>query len=66
MTVLGTSVLFVATAVAEIMGCYLPYLWLRKGGFPWLLIPGAISLALFAWLHLPDTIDPSGPREGNR
>ena len=50
MTVLGTGVLFVATAVAEIVGCYLPYLWLRKGGSPWLLLPGSISLALFAWL----------------
>lgn len=25
---------FVATAVAEIVGCYLPYLWLRRGGEP--------------------------------
>ena len=24
--------LFVLTAIAEIVGCYLPYLWLRKGG----------------------------------
>jgi len=42
--------LFAATAVAEILGCYLPYLWLRKGGSVWLLLPGAASLALFAWL----------------
>jgi small multidrug resistance family-3 protein len=42
--------LFAATAVAEILGCYLPYLWLRKGGSAWLLLPGAASLALFAWL----------------
>jgi small multidrug resistance family-3 protein len=42
--------LFVATAVAEIVGCFLPYLWLRKQGSPWLLIPAAASLALFAWL----------------
>ena len=42
--------LFVLTAVAEIVGCYLPYLWLRKGGPAWLLIPAALSLALFAWL----------------
>ena len=38
------------TAVAEIVGCYLPYLWLRKGGSAWLLLPAAASLALFAWL----------------
>ena len=47
---LKTTFLFVITAVAEIVGCYLPYLWLRKGGAPWLLVPAAASLALFAWL----------------
>jgi small multidrug resistance family-3 protein len=47
---LKTFGLFVLTAIAEIVGCYLPYLWLRKDGSFWLLIPGAISLMLFAWL----------------
>ncbi len=42
--------LFALTAVAEIVGCYLPYLWLRRDASPWLLIPAAASLALFAWL----------------
>lgn len=42
--------LFVATALAEIVGCYLPYLWLRQDRSAWLLVPGAASLALFAWL----------------
>jgi small multidrug resistance family-3 protein len=42
--------LFAVTAVAEILGCYLPYLWLRKGKSAWLLAPAAASLALFAWL----------------
>jgi small multidrug resistance family-3 protein len=42
--------LFVLTAIAEIIGCYLPYLWLRQGKSPWLLLPGAVSLAAFAWL----------------
>ena len=46
----GTLLLFVATAVAEIVGCYLPWLWLRKGAPVWLLVPAALSLALFAWL----------------
>jgi small multidrug resistance family-3 protein len=48
--ILRTFVLFVLTAVAEILGCYLPYVWLRKSGSPWLLIPAAVSLAVFAWL----------------
>jgi small multidrug resistance family-3 protein len=45
-----TVLLFVITAVAEIVGCYLPYLWLRRDGSPLLLLPAAASLALFAWL----------------
>ncbi|MDP9902550.1 YnfA family protein [Variovorax ginsengisoli] len=45
-----TLLLFVATAVAEILGCYLPWLWLKQGRSVWLLVPTAISLALFAWL----------------
>jgi len=42
--------LFVLTAVTEIVGCYLPYLWLRKGASAWLLLPAALALAAFAWL----------------
>lgn len=45
-----TTLLFIATALAEIVGCYLPWLWLRQQGSPWLLIPAAASLSLFAWL----------------
>ena len=45
-----TLLLFVLTAIAEILGCYLPYLWLKKGASAWLLIPAALSLAVFAWL----------------
>ena len=50
MELLRTLGLFVATAVAEIVGCYLPYLWLKQGKPAWLLVPGAASLAVFAWL----------------
>ena len=42
--------LFVLTALAEIVGCYLPYLWLKKGEPAWLLLPAAASIALFVWL----------------
>jgi drug/metabolite transporter superfamily protein YnfA len=45
-----TLVLFIATALAEIVGCYLPYLWLKQSRSAWLLVPAALSLALFAWL----------------
>lgn len=45
-----TLALFVATALAEIVGCYLPYLWLKKAAPVWVLLPAAGSLALFVWL----------------
>jgi small multidrug resistance family-3 protein len=45
-----TIALFFVTAVAEIVGCYLPYLWLKQEKSVWLLVPAALSLALFAWL----------------
>ena len=47
---LKTIGLFLLTALAEIVGCYLPYLWLREGKSIWLLIPAALCLAMFAWL----------------
>ncbi|MES2360827.1 MAG: YnfA family protein [Pseudomonadota bacterium] len=47
---LKTVALFLLTALAEIAGCYLPWLWLRQGKSAWLLLPAAASLALFAWL----------------
>ena len=45
-----TTLLFVLTAVAEIVGCYLPWLVLKAGRSALLLIPAALALALFAWL----------------
>ena len=42
--------LFALTALAEIIGCYLPWLVLKQGRTAWLLVPAAMSLALFAWL----------------
>jgi len=50
MMIVRTFALFVVTAVAEILGCYLPYLWLRQGKSVGLLVPSAASLATFAWL----------------
>jgi small multidrug resistance family-3 protein len=50
MKLLVTAALFAVTALAEIVGCYLPYLCLREGKSRWLLLPAAGSLAAFAWL----------------
>ncbi len=49
--------LFVLTAIAEVVGCYLPYLWLRQDRPSWYLAPAAVSLAAFAYLL---TLHPTG------
>ncbi|MHC1697611.1 MAG: YnfA family protein [Geobacteraceae bacterium] len=50
MEFIKTLGLYVLTAIAEIVGCYLPYLWLKQGCSAWLLLPATVSLAAFAWL----------------
>lgn len=50
METMRLALLFAVTALAEIAGCYLPWLVLKDGRAPWLLVPAAASLALFAWL----------------
>jgi small multidrug resistance family-3 protein len=50
MELLKVAGLFAITAVAEVAGCYLPWLVLKQGRTIWLLFPAALSLALFAWL----------------
>ena len=53
MELLRVAGLFAITAVAEIVGCYLPWLFIKQGKSAWLLLPAAISLGLFAWLLTP-------------
>ena len=46
-----TLLLYTATALAEIAGCFLPLLWLRQQAAAWVALPlAALSLALFVWL----------------
>ncbi|WP_270423429.1 YnfA family protein [Citrobacter portucalensis] len=47
---LKTTFLFFITALCEIIGCFLPWLWLKRGATAWLLIPAGVSLVLFVWL----------------
>ncbi|MHA3083646.1 YnfA family protein [Acinetobacter sp. ANC 5383] len=42
--------LFLITAIAELLGCYFPYLILNQGRSALLWLPTAISLMLFVWL----------------
>ena len=50
MDLLKIALLFAVTAVAEIVGCYLPWRVVKQDKSAWLLLPAALSLALFAWL----------------
>lgn len=50
MPLLQTFGLFVLTAIAEIVGCWLVLMWRKPEGAAWLLVPAALSLAAFAWL----------------
>lgn len=50
MLIIKTFALFILTALAEIIGCYLPYLWLKKSASPLVLFPAAVALVVFAWL----------------
>lgn len=49
-TLSRTLGLFFATAIAELLGCYLPLLWLTGKGKIWLLVPATLSLTVFVWL----------------
>ncbi|MGB6008862.1 YnfA family protein [Castellaniella sp.] len=50
MELVKVALLFTVTAVAEIVGCYLPWLVLKQHKPLWLLAPAAVSLGLFVWL----------------
>jgi small multidrug resistance family-3 protein len=50
MSLLATAGLFVLTAVMELVGCYLPWLWLKGKAGAWVLLPAAAALVAFVWL----------------
>ena len=47
---LSTFALYLLTAVMEIVGCFLPALWLARKASVWVLVPAALALAAFVWL----------------
>ena len=47
-------------ALAEIAGCFAFWAWLRLGKSPWWIVPGMVSLALFAWLLTRVDVDAAG------
>jgi small multidrug resistance family-3 protein len=42
--------MFLAAAIAEIIGCFAVWAVVRQGAHGFWLLPGAVALALFAWL----------------
>lgn len=45
-----TYAAYIAAALFEIGGCFAFWGWLRLGKPVWWLMPGLVSLAIFAWL----------------
>ena len=50
MTAPGTLAIYIGAALAEIAGCFAVWAWMRQGASPLWLVPGLLSLAVFAWL----------------
>ena len=44
------GIVYIGAALAEIAGCFGFWMWLREGKPVWWLMPGMVSLAIFAWL----------------
>lgn len=50
MTAPGTLAIYAGAALAEIVGCFAVWAWLRQGASSLWVAPGILSLAVFAWL----------------
>lgn len=53
-------VTYIGAAIAEIAGCFAFWAWLRLDRSPWWLLPGLVSLALFAVLLTRVEVDFAG------
>ncbi len=45
-----TAFAYIGAALAEIAGCYAFWAWLRLGKSVWWVLPGVVSLCIFAYL----------------
>ncbi|NHN89160.1 YnfA family protein [Acetobacter conturbans] len=55
-----TAALYIVAAFVEIAGCFSFWAWLRMGRTPLWLLPGCLSLVLFAWLLTFSSADNAG------
>ena len=51
---------YVIAAIAEIAGCFSVWAWLRLGQSAWWVVPGMLSLALFAFTLTLVQLDAAG------
>lgn len=56
MTAIPTLAIYAIAALAEIAGCFVVWAWMRHGASAYWLLPGLVSLAIFAWVL---TLSPS-------
>lgn len=56
----ATLAIYAGAALAEIAGCFAFWAVLRLGKSGWWLVPGGVSLALFAWLLTLSSADAAG------
>jgi small multidrug resistance family-3 protein len=47
---MNTIIWYIGAAVAEISGCFAFWVWLRHERSVWWIVPGMVSLGMFAWL----------------
>jgi len=47
---MGTVLIYALAAIAEIAGCFSFWVWLRAGKSGIWILPGLLSLVVFAWL----------------
>ncbi len=56
----ATLAIYAAAALAEIAGCFAFWAVVRLDRSPWWLVPGGLSLTLFAWLLTLSSADAAG------
>ena len=57
---MSNATFYIPAALAEIAGCFSFWAWLRMGKSAAWLVPGCLSLALFAWLLTLSPADNAG------
>ncbi|RFP01842.1 hypothetical protein BGC31_02850 [Komagataeibacter xylinus] len=55
-----TAAIYIPAAFAEICGCFCFWAWMRLGRSLLVLVPGCLSLVLFAWLLTFSPADNAG------